>query len=68
MLYCDALSAGLCIDWSIPLVPPSITIGSDADDAAIVSSRVGYGEYFAGVAEPVGLMGEFLSAVLCWVT
>ena len=63
-LNCDAPAAELCLDWSIPLVPPSMAIGADADDAAIVSDRVGYGEYFAGVVEPVGLVGEFLSTVL----
>ena len=64
-LNCDVSVAELCLDWSSPLVPPSMTIGADAGVAAIVTNRVGYGEYFAGVAGPVGLVGEFLSTVLC---
>ena len=67
-LYCEMPAAELYLDWSKPFVPPNISIGSDAGDAAIVTGGIGYGAYFAVVAEPVGLVCELLSSILCWVT
>ena len=67
-LYCELPAAKLCLDYSKPLVPSTITIGSDAGNAAIMTDAISYGAYFPTIAEPVGLVGEFLSMILCLVT
>ena len=67
-MYCKLPVAGLCLNWSNPLFPLSMSIRSDAGNSAIVTDGVGYGACFAIVALPVGLLVEFSAVFLYLVT